>query len=281
VQEIKSKKDSVKKRVGVLRGGTGEHYHSSLRKGGDIISHISENLADKYKTIDILIDKEGVWHLNGIPISPADLIHKVDLVWDTTHPSAGIILDNFSIPNIGSGSFLGNNVDLIRKHVKSIGLNMPRQIVSPKTARAVFEKFGAPWIVGDELVKTFAELIELIENNENILVEEFIAGKVASVHSLPHFRGQDFYTFPVVNVFGILSGEEKEKLTNLTKDLHKHIGGEHYLKSNFVLNKRGKIYLLELDSTPNLKSYSHFAQACESVGAKMHQVVEHILEKAL
>ena len=51
-------------------------------------------------------------------------------------------------------------------------------------------------------------------------------------------------------------------------------------KSDFVLNPHGKVYLLNIDSTPDLKPDSHFSQVCESVGAKTHHVVEHILERA-
>src|ERR1035437_9021228 len=96
---------SVKKRIGILRGGAGKHYTSSLQKGGEIILHISENLSDKYKPVDILIDKEGTWHLGGMPISPADLIHKVDVVWNMAEPSASVILNNFSISKVGNGAF--------------------------------------------------------------------------------------------------------------------------------------------------------------------------------
>ena len=66
------------KRVGILRGGplprrnelwpreggTGNDYYSSLEKGGEIISHIFENLGEKYKTFDILVDNvlsELIW----------------------------------------------------------------------------------------------------------------------------------------------------------------------------------------------------------------------------
>jgi len=270
------------KRVGILRGGTGEHYKSSLKKGGEIISHISENLSDKYKVIDILIDKKGVWHINGLPIMPADLMHKVDLVWNTSHPSLSVILDNFSIPNIGLNSFshaLENSKEMLREHMKKIEVNMPRYILLPKSAREVLEKFPAPWRVENKLVRTFSELTELIENNKSILVEEFISGKITSVHSVPNFREQETYIFPIGNSFGNFSADEKSKLTNLAKDVHEHIGAKHYLKSNFVLNKRGKVYLLDFESIPNLKSFSHFSQACESVGAKMSDVVEHILEQ--
>ena len=40
-------KDKKLKRVGVLRGGAGKHYASSLQKGGEVISCIFENLGDK------------------------------------------------------------------------------------------------------------------------------------------------------------------------------------------------------------------------------------------
>src|SRR3989344_8014556 len=93
------------KRVGILRGGTGEHYASSIHKGGGIISHILDNLSEKYKVADILIDKDGNWHLGGIPISPADLRCKVDVIWNTSrHSSLSLALDSLSIPNIGNRS---------------------------------------------------------------------------------------------------------------------------------------------------------------------------------
>jgi D-alanine-D-alanine ligase len=176
----------------------------------------------------------------------------------------------------------------------------PRERYAIKKAKEVFEKFPSPWIVksftpdsnmGIHLTKTFNELAGAIEDGvkheKSILIEEFIAGKVASVHSVRGFRGHlpaqagDIYTFPLGNSFGIFSADEKEKLTALAKDLHKHIGAKHYLKSDFVLSPRGKVYLLGIESTPDLKKDSHFSQVCESVGTKMHNVVEHILKSVL
>ncbi len=286
-----------KKRIGVLRGGSGKHYSPSLKKGGEIILYISENLPDKYKVVDILIDKDDMWHFNGQPIKPFDLIHKIDLIWNMAHPSFSNIFDSLSIPNLSNSFFcssLENDKDSLGKHLKQIGISMPKVVVSPRSAEEVHEKFSAPWIVKSStsdfnttihLAKTLGELAQAIENGtkqqKNILVEEFIAGKIASMHSVPKFRGQSIYVFPLGNTFGNFSSVEKEKLTNLVKNLHKHIDAKNYLKSNFVLTPRGKIYLLEIESTPDLKPNSHFSQVCESVGAKMHHVVEHILKQAL
>ena len=299
------------KRVGILRGGAGNDYESSLRKGGEIILYIHENLSDKWKAVDILIDKNGIWHINGVPISPADLFHKVDVVWNLSHPSFSNILHSLSISNVSDGTFLGalqNSREMLREHMKQIGVQMPRSIILPvyqkdfdglreryaiKKAKEVHKKFSSPWVVKSftndsnmaiHLAKTFPELVDAIEDGvkheKSILVEEFIAGKVASVHSVPEFRGENIYTFPFGNTFGNFSTNEKEKLSNLAKDLHNHLGAKHYLKSDFVLSPRGKVYLLEISSNPDLQFDSHFAQVCESVGVKIHQVVEHIIEQA-
>lgn len=306
MQEIKSKK-----RIGILRGGMGENYHSSIRKGGEILSHIRENLSDSWKTFDILIDKEGIWHINGVPIQPADLMHRVDVVWNTAHSSISTTLQNLSIPYVGQESFhgaLANSKDILREHMQKIGLDMPRSLVIPlyqedfdgprgryaiKKAKEVHAKFPAPWIVksftedknmGIHLAKTFPELVDAIEDGvkhgKSILVEEFIAGKIASLHSVPMFRNEEVYVFPLGNTFGIFSADEKEKLSGLAKDLHQHLGASHYLKSDFLVNPRGKIYLLQIESAPDLKPGSHLEEVCGHVGTNMHQVVEHILEIA-
>ena len=273
------------KRVGIIRGGTGNHHAISVRKGGDLISHIFENLADKYKVVDIFIDKDGNWHANGLPIIPADLVRKVDVVWNTSkQPSLSIILDNFSIPNIGSSSFLKileSNREMLEMHMKSIGIKMPRFIIFPKDAREVFKKFSAPWIVKIDnevkLIKTFNELTETIKDKNNIIIEEFIAGKPSTVHSISGFRGEDIYVFPPQNFLT----DEKEKVISFAKDLHKHLATEHYLKSDFVLHPKRGFFLTNISFLPDLREDSHFEQSCEFVGAKIHHIIEHILEKTL
>lgn len=307
MSEVKTKKI---KRVGVLRGGNGKHYAASLSKGVEIISHIFEKLSHGYKPVDIFIDKNHIWHCGGVPISPSNLINKIDIAWNVAHPSLSSILDSLAIPHISTPVFsstLENSKELLREHMRKIGLSMPRSVVLPvyqkdfdgpreryaiKKAKEVFKKFSSPWIVKSftensnmaiHLAKTFPELVNAIEDGakheKSILVEEFIAGKVASVHTMPKYRGEDIYTFPLGNSFGNFSAGEKEILSHVAKDLHRHIGAKHYLKSDFVLNSHGRVYLLQIESMPDLKTGSHFSQVCESVGAKVHHVVEHILEQ--
>lgn len=302
----------TKKRIGILRGGTGRHYKSSLQKGGEVISHISKKLSDKYKPVDILIDKDYIWHHNGIPVNPGDLAQKIDVAWNLSHPSFSNILASFSIPTLGSDSFLAalmNDREMFRKHIKDIGIAMPRHIVLPAfqsdfdgpreeysitKAKEIFNKFSSPWIVksltpeydmGIHVAKTFPALINAIDDGvahkHSIIIEEFISDRVASLHSVPEFRGEEIYTFPMVSVSGSFSSGEREKLSAIAKYLHKHIDAKHYLKSDFALNSRGKVYLLSVELHPDLKKDSHFHQVCEAVGAKAHHVIDHILGRVL
>ena len=312
--------DKNKKRVGVLRGGE-YNYENSLEKGSELISYIFNNLSDNWQVADIFIDKNNIWHLAGQEIEPADLMHKVDVVWNVSYPSFSNVLQSFSIPTIGAelfSSFIGESRNLLEEHMKQIGVKMPRHFVIPvyqndfdgpldkyifKKAKEVHEKFGAPWIVrpfspdrnmGIHLAKTFPELLAAIEDgvnhNESILIEEFIMGKNANMHSVLGFRENpsvqagDVYVFPADSLYDnrqVFSKEEKEKLIYLVKNLHKHLTVKNYLNSWFVVHPKKRIYLTSIDFFPDLKENSHFNKSCESVGAKMNHVIEHILNKAL
>lgn len=307
-------KDKV--RVGILRGGLVENYADSLVFGGDLISHLHEHLSDKYTPIDILIDKNGIWHAKGRPILPVDLVHKVDVIWNLSHPSFSNIIESFSIPNIGVPpffSFLQHSRQMLHEHMQRVGIKMPRHLVfsayqqdfdgdvhiyAEKKAHEVFNKFSAPWIVkslvpggetGIHVAKTFPELInaiaDLVLHQQSILVEELIEGKNIFTHSLSGFRGSGVYVFPVndfvPNFEHKFSPGEKEKITNTAIELHKHLGVRHYLKSDFVLHPRRGIFLTGYEFQPDLASDSHLHHSCMSVGTKLPYVVEHILESAL
>ena len=39
------------------------------------------------KEIDILIDKEGTWHIDGLPQTPEQALRKVDVIFNATKGS--------------------------------------------------------------------------------------------------------------------------------------------------------------------------------------------------
>jgi len=68
-----------KVRVGVLRGGPSDEYGVSLQTGGSVLRNLSPK---RYKSSDILIDKRGMWHYNGLPKNPERIFAQVDVVFN-------------------------------------------------------------------------------------------------------------------------------------------------------------------------------------------------------
>ena len=295
----------MKKRVGILRGGNKEHYENSIKKGGEIILHIYENLSDKWKPVDVLVDGNGIWHVDGIPIMPAELVNKVDLVWNTTHPNFSVILKSFDIPNIGIDAFpflLSQNRSILQEHMNGIGIKMPRHFVIPayqadfdgsldkfilKKAREVHEKFSPPWVIKSltneidivtHVANTYPELINAIEDitthGKSILIEELIVGKDVSMYSVKGFRGEEIYNLPPVLYKGgniiapwNFTNTEREKLNEISKVVFNHLNISDYLNSYFVIHPRRGIFLRSIDFHPDVKQDSHFNQAALYIGA--------------
>ena len=301
------------KRIGILRGGEGKQYEASIKEGSRLISHIAEYLSPKYKPVDILVDKSGVWYLNGLPILPAELSHRVDAVWNVSHPQFSVVLEALSVPVIGGGQYshaLSNNREIFKEHLRGAGLRVPRSIVIPayfkdidgdkkafvkKKATEAFEKFSPPWIVRPLVLKrilssamgqeekqtvlTFPDLQRAIEERceESIIVEEFIDGRSAFVHSLKGFRGEAIYVFPIIEFF---NSDEKEKMEKLVKNLHIYNGAGYYQRAELLLGKR-EVYVTDLCFSPDLRPNSLFLISSDAVGAKAHHVIEHILENVM
>jgi len=294
-----------KKRIGILRGGSGKNYEASIKKGGEVISFITDNLGNKYQVSDILVDKDHIWHFKGIPINPSDLSNKIDVVWNVSHPSFSNILDSLNIPNVGISPFsqaMKESREILAAHVKKVGGKIGRHMVLPvyqedfdgprdhyatKKAKEIHEKFGAPWIVkslGSDLpmathvARTFPELIFAIEDGLNhggsIVVEEFITGKESRVHSIRNFRGENIYVIPPTD----FSPRQKDRILSFAKNLHHHLGAPHYLNTSFVLHPYLGIFVKDIDFHPDLKQSSHLDESLSTIGAKMHHVVENILE---
>ena len=225
-------------RVGVLRGGTSTEHEVSLSTGEHILSHFkSDKLKDSYTPLDIYIDKSGLWHSNGLPTTPEQLVHKVDLMINALHGEYGEdgkvqkILDGFQIPYTGSGamaSAIGFNKALSKEAFARLGIQTPQHILYPAyqidfdgpreeyaiaKAHEVMRKMPPPYIVkpltggssmGIHVCKTFDELVRAfrvgVGQNVSILVEELIEGKEATVGVIDGFRGQETYVLPPIEI---------------------------------------------------------------------------------
>ena len=209
--------------VGVLRGGTSSEYDLSLKTGAAMMAALPE---EKYETRDILIDREGLWHLRGTPATPARALSQVDVVLNALHGGVGEdgtvqrMLERSGVPYAGSRALsagLSLNKIRAREVLRQADILMPRGIAFSidnrmsigDMAEAIFSAFGPPYVVkppaegssqGIRIAKTVIELPEAIgdtlDKYGSALVEEYLVGAHATVVLVEHFRQEPLYVFP-------------------------------------------------------------------------------------
>lgn len=212
-------------RVAVLRGGPSSEHDISLLSGANILEQLSEA---GFQTIDVFIDKEGQWHVRGMPMTPERALTGADAAFNILHGQYGEdgsvqkILDRIGIPYTGAGAYaaaLSLNKPLTKELLKKHGVLMPQGRtlrVSPeleKEAREVFRAFAPPVVVkpagsgssvGMTLAKTFDEfwlgVKKAFEHSKEVLVEEYIKGKEATAGVVRGLRGQKMYTMLPIEI---------------------------------------------------------------------------------
>jgi D-alanine-D-alanine ligase len=329
-------------KVGVIRGGVSSEYEVSLKTGSNVLSHLrGEKLNSIYKPIDILIDKDGIWHINGKPVSIDDVFHSVDVIFNALHGDFGEdgkvqqMLDQWKIPYTGSGAFasaLGYNKVLAKEQFSLLGIQTPKYIVIPKyeketdkvielysrsISKQIHDKLSPPWIVkplsggssvGMKMCRTFPEIesafLEGINIDTDVLVEELIEGKEATVGVVDNFREKKVYVLPVVeiripknkNFFdyeakytgvseeicpGNFSRDEKIELERLAELIHTGLNLSHYSRSDFIVHPKKGIYALEVNTLPGLTDESLVPKMLVAVGSDVPSFIDHIIKLAL
>lgn len=325
-------------RVGVIRGGVSNEYEVSLNTGATILSVLREHFAYKYIPIDILITKDGIWHKQGRPMNTDHLMRDVDVVFNALHGIYGEdgqvqqFLESLGVLYTGSGplaSAIGMNKKMTKDHVKKLGIKTADEymvtdyrnvsqsvpeVYFKEEAQKVFLQFAPPWVikpigsgssVGVSIVKTQTELVDALrkasETPGDIMVEQYIKGKEATVAVTDNFRGQETYSFlpieirvPTNRFFdyemkysgkaeeispGNFSQTEKVLLQDLAKQIYKGLGLRHYARIDFILTPKGA-YMLEVNTLPGMTSESLVPKSLPPVGSNLPEFVDHIIQLA-
>ena len=208
----------------MLRGGPSSEYDVSLITGAAVLEHLPE----KYKALDILIDKQGVWHREGVPKTPQKALHDVDVVINAMHGEFGEdgkvqqILDGLKVKYTGSralASALGMNKMLAKKAFIGAGILTPEFLYVEvgddliADAEEIMKNFSLPVVikpnaagssVGVSIAKDFDSLLYGLRKaskiSKKILIEEFIKGREATCGVIEKFRNQDVYSLLPVEI---------------------------------------------------------------------------------
>lgn len=216
-----------KKRVGVVRGGPSSEYDVSLKSGGNVLKQLTK-FHEKYKTHDILIDKKGHWHMDGVEYTPEQIFKSIDVLVNALHGQYGEdgklqqLLDRHGVKYTGSGtlaSALAMSKPLAKKiaiehGVKTALFTLVRKgDDTPERAREIFRTFPHPAVVkpvaagssvGVSIAYTFADLQKgiaaALEHSDMALIEEYIKGREATAGVIDNFRDQELYSLPPTEI---------------------------------------------------------------------------------
>jgi len=214
-------------RVGVLRGGVSNEYDVSLKTGGNVLNVLPKN---KYKGVDILMEKDGALIINGRSLKFADLPQHVDVVFNALHGEFGEdgrvqqLLESIGIPYTGSSampSSLGMNKVISKEFAERAGMAVPKHLLLkreevtdiPELSFDLFKTISQPRIIkpifgGSSIGMTFASNLGKLkegiekgfEHEDTIMLEEHILGKEVTCGVVDNFRGQKSYALPVVEI---------------------------------------------------------------------------------
>jgi len=311
--------------VGVLRGGTSNEYEHSLKSGAALMNALPE---ERYDVRDIFVDKAGMWHRRGTPTDPARALAQIDAVLNVIHGGVGEdgsvqrILERAGVSYAGSrplASAMAHNKRRTREALQQVGIAMPRGVsfslgadmTTADMARAVFDTFGPPYVLkpvaesgghGIRIAETIIDLPDaigdLLDVFGNILVEEFIRGREASVELVEGFRGEDLYALPPMHIElpdtarvfdapvrgsfrfdgpGNLAHSEKEALMSIARAAHKALALSHFSRADIMLTSRGVPYLLEVNTTPKLHEHAALPHLLQYVGSSVREFAEHLV----
>jgi D-alanine-D-alanine ligase len=313
--------------VAVLRGGPSREYEVSLKTGASVLGALDK---DKYEPRDIFIDRGGQWHLHGIPMPPERALRGADVAFNAMHGEFGEdgsvqrLLESLAVAYTGSGahpSAVAFDKHRTREAVKALGIKIAHGRVVDNSrgvedlAHELFRTFPHPAIVkpvaggssvGTGTAESFHGLQSALERafevSPNVLIEEFIKGREATVGVIDNFRGERTYALMPVEIVpppassffdydakyggltlervpGHFTEQEKNLLSNAARAVHEGLGLAHYSRSDFIVSPRG-IYFLEVNTLPGLTGESLLPKALAAVGASLTQFLDHVISLA-
>jgi D-alanine-D-alanine ligase len=317
------------KRIAVLRGGPSNEYEVSLRSGAAVL----EALRDQgYHCKDIMVTKKGEWLESGVVRNPEQALDATDIVFIALHGEYGEdgqvqrLLQRKNIPFTGSralSSAVAFNKELTKYTLRDHNILMPKhqrftrdQLQNiDEEIKYIFEEVGSELFIkpissGSSLGARYIPdrtslkqaLVELLDVYEQVLIEEYIRGKEATVGVLEHFRNESLYVLPAIEIIppngnalfshedkysgstdeicpGRFSYSEKTKLADAAALVHNTLHCDHYSRSDFIV-RNGEVYFLEINTLPGLTRQSLLPKAAAAIGVDYATLITHLTETA-
>ncbi len=210
-----------RKRVAVVRGGPSSEYNVSLKTGETVLKHLDR---ERYIPHDVVLTRDGVWYMNGVRTTFADIAQHSDVVFNALHGEFGEdgkaqqLFRSFGLPHTGSdplASAVGMHKGLARERFEAMGLTVARGEVIPRDAEMkgvamnLGRDMGFPLVVkpvvggssvATRVARNETDLILALDASAqygDVLVEEYLEGKEGTVTVVDSGNGEHFVLSPV------------------------------------------------------------------------------------
>jgi D-alanine-D-alanine ligase len=293
-------------RVAVLFGGTSSEREISLKSGNACLAALQKRGVDAHG----FDPKEK-------PLTEL-LVRKFDRVFIALHGPGGEdgtlqgALEFLGLPYTGSGvmgSAIGMDKLRTKRLAQAVGIPTTDYMVlrSPADLDNCIERLGIPMIVkpatqgssvgmtkvekADQLLGAYQAAAML---EPDVFAEPWITGAeytVAVLHgrALPSIRIETpatFYDYQAkyfrndtkYHCPSGLSADAEKHLANLAQATFAAVGAEGWGRADFMMDKAGKPYLLEINTVPGMTDHSLVAMAARALDISFEQLVWQVLE---
>jgi len=215
-------------------------------------------------------------------------------------------------------SSIGMNKYIFKKLVETLGFNTPKYILKKFNDdnikfEDIVKKIGIPFIVkpvsngasvGISLIKdkqSFVNTVnELVNKFGDLLFEEFIShpkreigAGILDINGKPtalqpcviEYEAEYFSNEVKFSGIGVserfdINNELTEEAAKIALRLHNELGCSGLSRTDFVVDKNNKIYILEINTLPGLLNDSLFPNECIASGISYNEMVKELILNA-
>ncbi|MFH1188497.1 MAG: D-alanine--D-alanine ligase [bacterium] len=304
-----------KQHIAVFMGGPSFEYDVSMASGREVCNTLQQN---GYSVTSIHVDKNGEWSLPIQSLIDNEMVAFLAL--RGAYGEDGTVQDILqlhNIPFIGSdalSSALGMHKILSSNLFYAHGFDIPRFIeVHKNSTWPVFEGITFPVIIkpadsgsslGITVIRSYDDISAALETafmySRTVLIQQFVIGKEVSCAVLDNGDGIIFALPPIeiisnTNEFcdysakyapygsehRVLKTDESKRVMTTAVALHKLIVASGMTRSDMIITDDGMLYVLEINTLPDLTATSIMRKAAYSYGMTFPELLDSMIHTAL
>ena len=293
-------------RVGVLMGGPSEEREVSIATGKAVIDACAEN---GYNTTEFGFINNYKKHLQRLKTQ--------NIIFNALHGGIGENgsiqkwLDKNNVKYTGSGSFASSlcmDKAASKEVAKRNGIETPDWQLIQKANQEV--KISLPYVVkpndqgstvGLSIVKddqfTQSAIDLAFQHGNSVIIEKFISGRELTIPIINEdaypiveiIPKNNYYDYECKYTPGMseyicpadLKRNLIEKIEVNTMQLFKKFDCSVYARADYILDKSGVPYFLEMNTLPGMTSTSLVPKSAYAKGQSFQQLIRHIIELSL